>query len=340
MTLRLERVPLSSVPWAELEAHPEVTVAQTRAWLDFLAETQRAEPVAARVLDGTTAVGWYRGALVHRFGVRILGSPLRGWTTAAMGFVLDVGVDRAAAVSALQPFAFDQLRCLHIEVADAGLAAEDAARSGLHRDDLPGWQLDLRRSDDDLLAGMNQMARRNIRKAEQAGVRIEVVDPLVPGPFVDEHVALSMEAFARRGRKPPFGADRIKALVRHLGPTGHLLLLRATGPGNTVLGTGIFPGLPGATATYWTGTASRSSELHASEALMWEGMRRWRDLGATRFDFGGGGPYKAKFGGEPHELVRLHGSRYGALDTLRRWTVEADRRRRLLLARRASSAGP
>lgn len=337
MTLRLERVAMDEVPWADLESHPDATVAQTRPWLGFLAETQGAEPVAARVLDGTTPVGWYRGALVRRCGLRLLGSPLRGWTTAAMGFTFSDPVDRLAAVAALRPFAFDDLGCLHVEVADEGLQPDAAPPRGLHRDDLPGWRLDLERGDDEVLAGMNQMARRNIRKAEQAGVQVELVDPAASGAFVDEHAALAAEAFARRGRRPPFGPGRIAALVRHLGPTGHLLLLRATGPDGATLATGLFPGLPGATATYWTGATRRAADLHASEALMWEGMRHWRDRGAIRFDFGGGGPYKAKFGGEPHVLVRLHGSRIGAVDTARHWVVEADRRRRLLLAHRAAT---
>lgn len=72
---------------------------------------------------------------------------------------------------------------------------------------------------------------------------------------------------------------------------------------------------------------------------MWAAMRWWRDRGATCFDLGGGGPYKEKFGGEPHALVRLHGSRFGALDTARRWLVAVERQHRLRRARRALDAG-
>jgi hypothetical protein len=276
--------------------------------------------------------------VVNRFGMRILGSPLRGWTTSAMGFVLDPGCDRAAAVAALTAFAFDDLRCVHLEVADHAITPAHAARTALHREDLPGWQVALPRTDDELLAAMNQMARRNIRKAARAGVRIETVDPGSPGGFIEDHTVLAAEAFARRGRRPPFGPDRIAALIRHLGPTGHLVLLRATGPDQTTLGTSILVGLPGATAGFWTGTSRRDTAVTgSSEALMWEGMRQWRDLGATRFDFGGGGPYKAKFGGEPHPLIRLHVSRFAAIDTARKAVVLADRRRRLFLARRTAN---
>ncbi|MGN6693994.1 MAG: GNAT family N-acetyltransferase [Aquihabitans sp.] len=335
MTLRLERAGLDEVPWTDLDAHPDATVSQTRAWLDFLAETQGAEPVAARVLDGETAVGWFRGAVVSRFGVRILGSPLRGWTTAAMGFDLDPGTDRAAAVDALAAFAFGELRCWHVEVADRALTSEDAARTGLHPEELPGWQLDLQRPDDELLAGMNQMARRNIRKGQRNGVRIESVDPLAPGDFAAEYHAQAVDAFGKRNRRPPYGPERAAALIRHLGPTGNLVLLRAVLPDGTSGATAILPGLPGSTAEYWVGASYRASHrLFPNELLMWEAMRHWRALGATTFDFGGGGPYKAKFGGDPHSLVRLHVSRAGVIDQARKLAVAADRQRRLFLARR------
>lgn len=336
MTVRLERASLDDVPWDELEAQADRTVGQTRAWLDFLVETQRAEPVVARVLDGGSPAGWFSGAVVTRFGVRFLGSPLRGWTTAAMGFNLAPGADRAGAVGALPAFAFGELRCLHLEVADRALAAPEALATRLHAEELPGWQLDLQRPDDELLAGMNQMARRNIRKAERYGVRIEEVDPLAPGDFADEYFAQVTEAFAKRRRRPPYGPDRVAALVRHLGPTGHLVLLRAVGPDGSPLATALFAGLPDSTAEFWMGASRRSAQgLFPNEPLMWEGMRRWRQLGAARFDFGGGGPYKAKFGGDPHVLVRLHASRFSSLDTARKLVVAADRQRRLFLARQA-----
>ncbi|WP_421120655.1 GNAT family N-acetyltransferase [Aquihabitans daechungensis] len=339
MTLRLEQAALDDVPWDDLAAHPDATIAQTRAWLAFLQECHGAEPVAARVVvDGDETVGWYRGAQVRRFGVRILGSPLRGWSTGAMGFTLGPAIDRVEAIAALRAFAFGELRCHHLEVADQRTTPDQVGRTRLHPEELPGWELDLRRSDDDLLAGMNQMARRNIRKAARDGVQIEAVDPHDADRFVADHAALATEAFARRGRKPPFGPERVAALVRHLGPTGHLLLLRATDPGGTTISTGIFPGLPGAAAGFWTGATTRSTDVPSSEALMWEAMQRWRALGAVRFDLGGGGPYKEKFGGEPVRLVRLHGSRIAALDTARRVVVEAERRRRLRRARRAIGA--
>ena len=338
MTIRLERVALDVLPWDDCGSGDDRSVGQTRAWLDFVVDTQSAEAVAARVLDGTRTVGWYRGAIVRRAGLAILGSPLRGWTTSTMGFSLEAGADRAAALRALRPFAFTDLRCAHLEVADRGITDADAAASGLRRDDLPGWELALGASDDELLAHMNQMARRNIRKAEQAGIAVEEVDPFAPGDFVGEYFSQVSEAFARRRRRPPYGPDRVTALIDHLGPAGNLLLLQARGPDGAVVATALSTGIADGPAEFWAGASRRNHPgVAPNELVMWESLRRWRERGAIRFNFGGGGPYKQKFGGDPHVQIRLHGSRFGVIDTARATVVAAERRLRLHRARRAGA---
>jgi hypothetical protein len=55
---------------------------RAREWLEFLACAQGAEPVVARVVEPCEdEAGFFVGAMVRRFGVRILGSPSPGWTT-------------------------------------------------------------------------------------------------------------------------------------------------------------------------------------------------------------------------------------------------------------------
>src|SRR4030067_1109361 len=92
------------------------TLFQTPAWLAFVAETQHAEPVHALVTSGNSAVGRFTGLIVRRLGVRILGSPMPGWTTSYMGFNLDPGVSRTDALAALERFVFQQLKCIHFEI--------------------------------------------------------------------------------------------------------------------------------------------------------------------------------------------------------------------------------
>ncbi|QXC61491.1 GNAT family N-acetyltransferase [Aquihabitans sp. G128] len=330
--LHLERAAAPSVPWDDLDRRPDRTISQTRAWLDFLVESQAAEPVVARVFQGREQVGWFTGATTRRAGLRFLGAPLRGWTTAAMGFNLDDGVDRTAAYAALPSFAFGELGCIHLELADRALTDDAAVPPGFAIAHLGGYELDLASEgtpigDDALLAGMTAHGRRDVRRALRNGITVEAVPPTDP-TFVQEYYGQVSEAFAKRGLVPTYPVERVAALVRHLGPTGRLVLLRARTPDGDPAATGIFPGLPGGTAEYWMGASHRRHQhLLPNEALMWTALRTWRDRGAVRFNFGGGGTYKAKYGGAVHHLPWVRRSRLPALELGRQLALDLQRRR-------------
>ena len=125
MSLSFERVPLAQVPWEELDHRPDRTVHQTREWTSFLAATQRAEPVVLRARRDGEPVAWFTGAVARRAGVRILGSPMRGWATSHMGFNVDPGVedlDLVELTGALAAHASGALGCWHLEVMDRRFA--------------------------------------------------------------------------------------------------------------------------------------------------------------------------------------------------------------------------
>ncbi len=305
--VELRRVPLPEVPWRELDARPDRTVFQTLAWLDVLSETQSAEPVVAEAVVDGRAAGWFTGAVVRRAGVRFLGSPLRGWTTSYMGCNLDPGVDPARVLAALPRFAARRLGCVHVEVMDRRVGPDDVP-PGFLAAHLPGYELCLA-DDDALLAGMTPHGRRDVRRALRNGITVEEVDPVRSPEFVDEYYEQVTEAFAKRSLVPTYPRARVEAVVRHLHPTGHLLLLRARTPDGVPAATGIFPGLPGGTAVFWMGASRRDRQsLLPNEALMWHALRAWRDRGAVRFDFGGGGRYKAKYGGAAIDVPWLRRS--------------------------------
>lgn len=322
MTLRLERIGPLDVPWKALDGRPDRSVFRTRSWLEFLHRTQRAEAALARVLDGTTTVGWFTGAVVKRAGLRVLGSPLPGWTTSYMGFDLDDPGRTAEAVTALRSWAFGPLGCVHVEVMDRALDAASVP-AGFRSGALAGYERDLRVDDDRLLGTMTAHGRRDVRRALRNGIVVEEVAPEGHRDLVDEYYAQVADAFAKRGRRPTYPPDRVVAALSHLEPE-RVLVLRARTPEGEPAASGIFPGLPGSTAVFWMGAGDRDRQhLLPNEALMWHALRAWRDRGAVRFDFGGGGTYKAKYGGTPIGVPWLRASRFRSLESVR----EALRRR-------------
>jgi len=291
--LQLERVPVDQADWAALDAQPDRVVFQTREWLRFLEETQGAEPVLARLRDGTSDAGWFTGAIVRRFGVKILGSPFPGWTTASMGFNLHDGVERQAAVRALTRFAFRELGCLHLELKDRELGHPELAGLGFGHSETITYEIDLTADEETLLSRMSSSARRNIRLGERNGLTVERGSG---EPFADDFHAQLTDVFAKHGLTPTYGVERVRALIRHLEPSGNLVLLRARTAEGESAATAIFPGING-TCYFWGGASwRRHYPLRPNELLFWHVMREWKQRGAATLDTAGGGAYKEKYG--------------------------------------------
>jgi CelD/BcsL family acetyltransferase involved in cellulose biosynthesis len=328
--LALRQLDYSRVDWEELDSYTDRNVFQTREWFSFVEKTQRAQPVVAALTHEGEKVGFFTGLVVRRYGVRILGSPLRGWTTGYLGFNLRPGVSRRAAVAALPPFAFRTLRCLYFELRDRSLSLGEVEGLGWKTSAKTIFEVDLRRSEDEIFAGMTSACRRCIRKAENVGVTIEEAhDP----EFAEDYYAQLRDVFAKQSLVPTYDSARLVELIRHLLPTGRLLLLRARDGDGKCIATGIFPAMNGR-MYFWGGASWRSHQiLRPNEALMWQAMRYWKARGVEWGDLGGGAEYKRKYG--PHEVTVpfFWTSRFRALSSARGGAKKAIKVRQAALGR-------
>jgi CelD/BcsL family acetyltransferase involved in cellulose biosynthesis len=292
--LRLHRVQADAALWADRATYPDRLIFHTPEWLRFVAECQRAEPLLATVTDAGEVVGHYTGLLSRRFGMRILGSPMAGWTTSYLGFNLKPDVPRRAALSALMPFAFGEAGAAHLEIRDRGLTPADLGGLGLRWDDAPTAVISLIPGEDDLFGAMASACRRNIRKAAKSGVTVEEVsaDPA----FADEFYDQLRDVFAKQNLVPTYSVERVRSLIRHLGPSGRVLLLRARDADGRCIATAVLPWYH-RTMYFWGGASYRSQQhLRPNETLIWYALRWARSHGVTEFDFVGGNAYKSKYG--------------------------------------------
>ncbi len=312
--LSLEPLEPERVDWARFDAFDDRVIFQTREWLQFVSRTQGTRPVFATVRQGGEDVGLFSAQLVRRYGIPILASPFPGWTTASMGFNLHDGVSRREAVEALVQFAFRRQRCLHLELKDRHLTEEEIAGLGFDctRDDT--MEVDLTGDDEAVMSRMTSACRRAIRKAAKTGVCVEEVSG---EEFAPEYYDQLLEVFGRQGLRPSYGVDRVRELVRCVGPTGRLLTVRARSPEGEPIATGIFPAMNG-TAYFWGGASRADGQIHRpNEAIFWYAMRYWRDRGIAVMDLGGGGDYKRKYGPREFTVPFFRRSRVPALGALR-----------------------
>lgn len=279
-----------------------------------MARTQKARPVFLSVFHGEKRIGWFTGLVVKRGPFRILGSPFRGWTTPYMGFNLRQGIDLGAAARALKDYAFKHLRCIHVELADRCLSRAAAEKAGLGFNISHSYELDLRKSEDELLAAMHHSPRRYIRKASRD--RHVVIDEAMQEGFAEEYFTQLQDVYARSSLVPTYGLERVKVLIDCLFPTGTMLLLRARDAMSRSVATGIFLASNGV-MYYWGGADWRALQrLHANEPLQWYAMRYWKRRGMACYDMGGGEDYKEKYGAHPVEMPWVSESRYRLITRL------------------------
>ncbi len=288
----------TSVEWDRILAtFPDSQIFQTSSWLSFLADTQRGTPVRLVVHQDDEPVAYFAGLVVRKFGMKILGSPFAGWTTPSMGLRVREGFPRGVGIRAVLECAFQQLNCMHFEFRDRAFSVADLEGLGFTVRQNRTFEIDLAPTEDELFSNMASSCRRCIRKADRVGVRVEKADDL---SFADEYYAQLVEVFAKQNLVPTYGVDRVRLLIKHLLPTGRLLLLRARDREGRSIATGIFPAMN--THMYFWGGASWRADQHLrpNEAIMWHAIRYWKRQGVRYFDMVGGGDYKRKYG--PREL--------------------------------------
>jgi hypothetical protein len=260
-------------------------------------------------------VGYFTGLITERMSLRILGSPLPGWSSSYMGFVLNPEVTHDDAVEALKQFAFRDLRCVHLELMDRNLAIS-SMRSEFAFASYHSLELNLLADEKELLRRMKSQCRTCINKAARSGVTIQEARD---ERFVEDYYDQLKDVFAKRGLVPTYDKCRVSALIRHLLPTGNVLPLRAFDAEGRCIATMISIGIH-KRAEMWGSASWRSHQhLRPNEALFWHTMRYWKSRSVELFDFGGAeaGDYKRKYGGYAISVPWLRVSRYPVLPALR-----------------------
>ncbi len=315
MSVRYERLDIRTFDFAKADAFADRTIFQTKPWLDFVAETQNAEPVVAALSDGGEIVGYFTGLIVRKLRrFKILGSPFPGWTTSYMGFNLVPGYSRLAALAGFRDFAFKELGCVHAEIYDRRLTEAEAKTSGFEYAMGGSYELDLRPPEEALLAGMQKGCRGYIKQAEKLGVTIEEASDEA---FADDYCAQLQDVFAKQSLVPTYEATRVRSLIRHLLPSGNLLLLRARDAKGECIATALFPAFN--SHMYFWGAASWRAHQNQrpNEIIIWHAMKYWKKRGAEFFEMMGRRDYKKKFGPYEIETPWLRASRFAALSKAR-----------------------
>ena len=293
---------VSSVPWQELDKYQDRSVFQTLPWLNFVAESQGATPLIVRIDKSGVTLGYFTGLVVNKMGLKILGSPFNGWTTTYMGFNLLNDDSLSEILECFSKYVFNELGCRLVQISERRFTETDFDMASYEVINYRNLEIDLTKSEDELLGKMASAKRRGIKKANKSGITIvEASDD----QFADDYYSQLEEVFAKRSLKPTYNKERVISLINNLHPSGQLLLLRAMSPDGECIATGIFPAFND-TMLFWGGASWRKHQhYHPNEYMFWYAMRYWKNKGIKTFNLGGWADYKQQYGGEQIKGVIL-----------------------------------
>lgn len=301
--ITFERIDFAQLDWATTEQFGQSNIFQTPAWLRFLSEKQPLEPVIAAVLDDGCLCGYFFGLIAEKFGLRILGSPFRGWTTYFMGFNLSAQVSRRAVLAAFPEFAFHHLRCHYMEIIDPNIRPKDLEGLCYQSEPLMWFVLDLTPDVDALFDNMKHTCRTNIRKAEKHALTVKATEDL---DFADEYYRQYCAVMRRHALAAAFGPENVKRMICAMLPTGNLLMLRAQIPGGAGVATGLFLQQNGISVFWGAASWHEYQSFRPNEFLAWEAVKMLKRQGIHTLHFGGhAGQYKEKFGCRDAQMVRI-----------------------------------
>ena len=229
-------------------------------------------------------------------------------------------------------YAFRNLGCLHVELMDRQSSFEELDGVRARLVEFRTFELDLRQTEEELFAGMKSACRRAVRKAAKEGVRVEEAHGV---EFADEYYEQLIQVFARQGRRPPYGVDRVREMIRCVEPGGNLLMLRAVASNGERIATALFPASDDF-AYFWGGASlTEHLALRPNDAIFWHAMKHFRERGVERLDLGGGGDYKLKFGASEKRIPYVRKSRVPGLLPLRDLAAYVYKRRAMGGSRRS-----
>lgn len=310
--ISFERLHISEAPWHELDQFKDRSVFQTQGWVNFVTETQNAEPVITVIRDEGKILGYFTGLITKKLGIKILGSPFSGWTTTYMGFNLLPAADLQAVLEALSKFAFEELGCRVIQLSERRLTDEDLTNCSYSIINYRNLEVDLTNNEDSIFSNMALAKRRGIKKAAKLGV---IVEEATADGFAKEYYTQLTDVFAKQMLRPTYDIERVNVLIKHLYPDGKLLLLRARSPDGLSIASAIFPGFNNM-MIFWGGASWRKyQKYHPNEYLMWHAIKYWKAKGIKTFNLGGWADYKIQYGGEKINGVILLKSKPGFLVT-------------------------
>jgi len=312
--IKFEEINVDNIDENEYNSFSDKLIFQTKEWITFINSTQNVKPIVLRIMDDSSFVGYFTGFLFSKFGIRIVGSPFRGWTTLYMGFNIKDGcqIERASLIDPLWKFLKKRYGCVYCEIIDRYITDESADKYGLEYDHQGSLLLTTQGSDAELLSGYTKHCRKHIRQFENANVTIEFVEP--SEEFAEVFYEQLTKVFAYQDLVPSYDLKRVKMLFKALKDK-HDLICTKVSENSTEKWISSMIGFGYNKHCYtWASTSLRENrDYKQNVGQRWHAIKYWRDHGYTDLDMVGIREYKYTFNPQEIQIPRIILTRFKLL---------------------------
>lgn len=285
--------------WPQLlKQFPQHSVFHRLPWMQTIEDVHGATLRLLRADIDDECVALWPVFFTRKGPLRIIGSPLGGWSTPYMGPLLQPHVDAKSVIAEMlrSPLLkrYSYFACKTLNYDQAPIDLEPYGFESVLK--FETYALDLTIGLESLWDNLKSECRSRIRKAEKLGleVRLEQDDS-----FLEDYWAMSVETFALTHIQPMFTRPFITEVWRRMHAAGDVCTLSAFQNGERIAAL-VLP-YDGNSMFYWTGASwVRCRSIPAHNLLHWKAIEHAVQLGLKRYDFistlGGAGRFKRTFG--------------------------------------------
>lgn len=303
--IKFENIDLNHIDEIEFNDFSDKLIFQTKEWINFILETQKVSPIILRITEDDNLIGYFTGFLFKKFGIKIVGSPFRGWTTLYMGINLKDGCnyEKGYLSKLIWKYLKKKYHCVYFEMIDRSITEEEAKKNKLRFEYQGTYIKDISGTEEELLLTINKHCRKHIRSFEKSDV--EVVFEKPNKEFAKLYYEQLEKVFGYQGLTPSYDLHRVEKLLEHLSKNNLVVCIKAISPEGKCVGTTIGFGYNGRCYTWGSTNIREDKDYNQSQGLRWQMMKYWRNKECYDYDFVGIREYKLQFNPQVIQVPRI-----------------------------------
>jgi hypothetical protein len=286
----------------------------SKEWLNFLRKSHDLDILYIGIFYDNSLVGFFIGGVFQIFGIKILGSPFRGWSTVYMGFFMNKKNDPYFFFNQFISFIFNNTNILFIELINKSQFDFSCDYYNV-TNRIHSLLLNINEcSLDEIFDSFKGDAKTYIRQFEKRGASVVYSEPGIE--FANVYYNQLIEVFNYQGLKPNYSREKVYQLFENI-PKDLFLCLKVVNSEGMCVATSIFFGYN--EDCYFFGAASLRNYLflRPNEYMVWTALKHFKSKGFKKFDLVGARDYKLKFAPQSIYYQHMVVSKYKILFYLR-----------------------